>query len=79
MNEKYNGWANRDTWLVALWIDNDRHNYEWAKRHAHKLLKMNKNQLLTTLNTHLKIEDSVNWSKVNVTEIKRAIKENIEE
>jgi hypothetical protein len=43
------------------------------------LLKMNKNQLLTTLNTHLKIEDSVNWSKVNVTEIKRAIKENIEE
>jgi len=69
-NKRFNGWANRDTWLVALWI-NCMPNYEWVKRNAHKLLKMNKNQLLTALNT-------VNWSKVNVTEIKRAIKENIE-
>lgn len=22
--ERYNGWANHDTWCVALWIDNDQ-------------------------------------------------------
>ncbi len=22
-NEKYNGWANYETWLAALWLDND--------------------------------------------------------
>jgi hypothetical protein len=23
MTEPYNGWTNHETWLVALWIDND--------------------------------------------------------
>ena len=24
MSESYNGWSNRETWLVALWINNDQ-------------------------------------------------------
>jgi len=29
---KYNGWTNYETWIVALWIDND-HQY-WRERAA---------------------------------------------
>lgn len=25
--QKYNGWSNRPTWLVALWLDNEEHIY----------------------------------------------------
>lgn len=24
-DDTYNGWTNRETWLTALWIDNDQH------------------------------------------------------
>ena len=26
--EDYNGWCNRDTWLVMLWLNNDYENYQ---------------------------------------------------
>lgn len=34
MCEKYNGWTNRETWLVKLWIDNEPHTSEEALRLA---------------------------------------------
>ena len=34
MCEKYNGWSNRETWLVKLWIDNEQHTYQRAQEMA---------------------------------------------
>ena len=31
MPKDYNGWANRSTWLVALWLDNDPYTYGEAR------------------------------------------------
>ena len=30
-NEQYNGWANRETWLVNLWLTNDAGTYAAAR------------------------------------------------
>jgi len=32
--EQYNGWKNYETWLVALWIDNDGDAGYWTERAA---------------------------------------------
>lgn len=31
MDKKYNGWANYETWLVNLWIDNDFGSDYWQE------------------------------------------------
>lgn len=33
-NEKYQGWSNYETWLVALWLDNDEYAQELAQKEA---------------------------------------------
>jgi len=34
---KYNGWTNYETWLVALWIDNDEGSYNTARDMAREM------------------------------------------
>jgi hypothetical protein len=34
-DEKYNGWANYETWLVHLWVSNEEPTYIEARRIAH--------------------------------------------
>jgi hypothetical protein len=29
---EYNGWTNRETWLVNLWLTNEQHSYEALQR-----------------------------------------------
>lgn len=33
-NEKYNGWTNRETWLIKLWIDNEQETHFYWRRVA---------------------------------------------
>ncbi|PSB00500.1 DUF7249 family protein [Merismopedia glauca] len=36
MNNNYNGWMNYETWVTALWIDNDQSSYYYS----HELTKL---------------------------------------
>lgn len=81
--EDYNGWTNRDTWLVALWLDNDRNNYERAigvvngVGRAKKLADYTDLELWEKLkDTRLfKYGDEINWNNVNIQEIREKLEE----
>lgn len=79
-NEKYNGWTNRDTWLVILWIENDYNNY-MRKEHkikglgsSKKLIDLSENEFITWIKK-LHYGDKINWNNVNFQEIKKSLLE----
>lgn len=83
-NEKYNGWTNRDTWLVKLWLDNDRDNNTALD---HKVRGIGTNKLFKDLNCcetmgwlrRLHYGDEINWHNVNIEELREAILEEYSE
>lgn len=34
--DTYNGWANYETWNVALWLGNDEGSYSFAREYRHR-------------------------------------------
>lgn len=77
---KYNGWSNRDTWLVMLWVNNDYNNY---MRVTHKVAGIGTDKKLADMTCcelqtwlrRLHYGDEINWSKVNMEEVKEALLE----
>lgn len=78
-NEKYNGWENRDTWLVALWLNNTQEVYEYVKNNkitiANKMNnKQNARMFLRWLFINFNVRtDRIIYKNVNVQEIKNCI------
>ncbi len=71
----YNGWYNMDTWRLALNLDNDEGNYNYLKDNKNKLLRLKRNDLINNLKNNCYMVDSINYNKVNISEIKELINE----
>lgn len=84
--ERYNGWTNRDTWLVMLWLENDYNNYLVLQRKIKgegsgskkKLQNLNCCELMFWIRHTMHFGDEINWHNVNMNEIKKAILEEVE-
>ena len=72
-NETYNGWANYETWNVALWIQNDQGLYSEAKHCANYQELVN---LLYDCGSK-ETPDGVKWddAKINGIEVNEMISE----
>jgi hypothetical protein len=44
INSTYNGWTNYETWVTALWIDNDRSSYDYRNELADQAKKEHKEE-----------------------------------
>lgn len=38
-DKRYNGWANYETWNVALWLDNDQGSHEYWRERAEEIFR----------------------------------------
>ncbi|MBO7615051.1 MAG: hypothetical protein J6T15_05085 [Bacilli bacterium] len=73
-NEKCEGYANRDTWLVMLWLRNNLSNYNYICNQVkqRKIEDLNCCELMCKLR-RLHYEDKINWHNVNMEEIKQEL------
>ena len=68
--ERYNGWSNRDTWLVALWLNNDERNYRLMIEQYEGGYGVRWDDT-----AQFNYGDEINFNKVNIAEIDEMIKE----
>lgn len=92
-NDKYNGWSNRETWLVNLWyghdiasmLAEDERNDEFGigENEAEELVRhiVEESEVLSQPPTNGLLADFLEgcWSKVNWREIADALNEGIRE
>lgn len=74
-NVDYNGWTNRDTWLVMLWLNNDYDNYQKITRivnNTNKLQDLSNNELYIELKD-FHYGDDINFNNVNLDEVRQAL------
>lgn len=66
MEKTYNGWKNYETWLAALWIDNDGSSDYWRDRAAELLKKNDTREVIAIIADELK--EGFNGESYRLTE-----------
>lgn len=75
LKNDYNGWSNRDTWLVMLWLNNHYENYQKINRiikNTNKLEKLSDNELYIELKDFY-YGDKINFKNINLDEIRKGL------
>lgn len=75
MDTRYNGWSNRETWIVVLWLDNTESNYRWMVDNKKRLLELSLADLKREVLDNCYIGDTFKRSLVNWQEVKNMMEE----
>ena len=76
--EDCNGWCNKDTWLVMVWLGNDQNNYEGITRivnNTHYLEDLSDLELYGILKDFNYGNDKINFNRVDLDEVRQGLTE----
>ena len=76
--EDYNGWCNRDTWLVMLWLNNDYENYQSITRiinNTNNLQDLSDIELYMILRD-FNYGDKIDFKNVDLDEVRKGLLDN---